>query len=321
MQALVTGAAGFIGSHLSKKLESLGYDLVLIDNFSRGKQKYLDYLGVKTECLNHDLKDIGVSKVWTKDIDVVFHTACRIGGEQFLHGSPQNELSALQENLLIDTNLFKSCLQNNVKKIVYTSSVSVYNTHKQYFGRGVFSEQNLENDFIDPEGGYGWAKFIGEKQLGYMDKMGTKVGVARIFKSYGPCDDYSEESGQVVCSLMRKAIQYPLQPFVVWGDGSVTRNLFYIDDLVEGLIKLSKYKKSLTVNFGGKEEVSIKKLVLLSGKEMKIKHETSKQKTQSPWYRIPDITRAKQKLKWEPKIPLYTGLQKTYQWMQKEFGA
>ena len=90
--------------------------------------------------------------------------------------------------------------------------------------------------------------------------MSCKYGIARIFKSYGPCDDYSPESGQVVCSLMRKAISYPKEPFVVWGDGSKMRNLVYIDDLIDAFMELEKYidKESLTVNLGGKRPIPIR---------------------------------------------------------------
>ena len=97
MEIVVTGAAGFIGSHLSKRLEADGHNLLLIDDFSRGKQKYLDYLGVKTKCKKLDLKD-PVSNAMFENADIVYHCACRIGGMQFLHGSPLIELTALQDN-------------------------------------------------------------------------------------------------------------------------------------------------------------------------------------------------------------------------------
>jgi GDP-D-mannose 3', 5'-epimerase len=322
MTIVITGASGFIGSHLAKHLEETSKErLILIDNFSRGKQEYLDYLGVKTICHNVDVRD-DTSDIFFKNADTVYHTASRIGGEQFLHGSPEKELTALQENLFIDRNVLKSCVKHKVKKVIYTSSVSVYNTINQMMDNCIFKEEDLAYYRIDPEGGYGWAKFMAEKQLEMMNHMGIKVGVARIFKSYGPCDDYSAESGQVVCSLMRKAINYPNEPFIVWGDGTVVRCLVYIDDLIDGLMKLSSYidNESLTVNFGSRKPYSVnliaKGIIELSGKDIKLENDLSK--TGGPVSRIPDLSLAKEKLNWEPVTSLSDGLNKTYEWMLYE---
>jgi len=319
---VVTGAAGFIGSHLSKKLESLGYNLTLLDDFSRGKQKYLDWLKVKTECHKCDLTDYSNASAFLENADVVFHTASRIGGNQYLHGSPLNELKAFQENSLIDTNVFKACLQHNIKKIIYTSSVSIYNTKKQQEPRAVISENDFYSYPLDPEGGYGWAKYMAEKQLEWLSFKRTKVGIARIFKSYGPCDDYSEESGQVVCSLMRKAYNYPKEKYTVWGDGSASRCLVYINDLVDALIRIKKYltTESITVNIGGNKPIPIKelssKIIEVANKDIKIKYDLSK--PVGVRSRIPILTRAKDKLNWEPKTTLEKGLKVTWEWMREE---
>ena len=317
-KTLVTGAAGFIGSHLSKRLEDEGHNLILIDDYSRGKDSYLEDLSVKTKCLYADLRN-QYEVVLFKDVDTVYHCACRIGGNQFLHGSNENELMALHDNLAIDNTVFKGCMKYNIKKIIYTSSISVYNTSAQNSPNAMFSEQDLEKQPLEPEGGYGWAKYIGEMQL---KLMSSKYGIARIFKSYGPCDDYSEESGQVVCSLMRKAINYPKEPFVVWGDGSVSRCLVYIDDLIDALLKIDKHlnKNNLIINIGGKRPIPIKELtesiVSISGKEIKINYDKSK--PEGVRSRIPVLTKAKIELNWEPTTSLEEGLRKTYRWMKKE---
>lgn len=322
MKIAITGAAGFIGSHLAKTLEQQGHNLCLMDDFSRGSQKYLDFLGVDTKCEKIDIRNYGKIYPLLWDMDVVYHTASKIGGMQFLHGSPEIELSALQENLIIDRNVFKACIEHNIKKVIYTSSISIYNTTSQSSPNALFSEKSLSKQPLDPEGGYGWAKYIGEMQLNMMAKCGIKTGIARIFKSYGPCDDYSDKSGQVVCMLCRKAVNYPTEPFIVWGDGSVTRNLVYIDDLVRGFIKLEKYmdKESLTVNFGGETPISVKKIakgiVKASGKRIKIEYDESRKS--GPQSRIPDLSLAKEKLDWSPKIGLKKGLKETYEWMEQE---
>jgi nucleoside-diphosphate-sugar epimerase len=320
MTILVTGAAGFIGSHVAQRLEQdLRTRLVLVDDFSRGKKEYLKYLGVTTKCDEMDLRDPDMAYVATLGVDTVYHTACRIGGMQFLHGSPEAELNALQDNLLIDTNLFKACIENGVKRIVFTSSVSVYNTEYQYASdNATFKETDFGHLKFSPEGGYGYAKALAEKQLSWLSDMGIKVGIARIFKSYGACDDYSEESGQVVCSLFRKALTQ--NHLDVWGSGEVKRCLLYIDDLIDGLIRLAKWDGSLTVNLGAKEQTKISELAKLvvktTGKKMPIVYNVTH--SEGPLSRIPDLTRAKEMLGWEPTTPLDIGLRKTLEWMKTQ---
>jgi len=323
MSYLITGAAGFIGSHLCKALEERDMErYILADDFSRGKQSYLEYLGVKSHCQQSDLRDYDQAKVMTKNVGTVFHTACRIGGMQFLHGSPKNELRALQENIAIDNNICRACVENDVKKIIFTSSVSVYNTAKQYDKTAKpFKEKDKDEMRIDPEGGYGWAKFITEKNLEMMSDAGIKVGIVRIFKSYGPCDDYSPESGQVVLSLMRKILNH--EKFIVWGKGNVTRNLVYIDDLIDAILKVEKYieRKSLTVNIGGNEPISIRKLAeqIVKLSEQRIKIQFDESKPSGPLSRVPNLNVAQNCLQWEPKTDLDTGLQKSWDWMKEEF--
>jgi len=321
---LVTGAAGFIGSHLAKRLEDEGYKVKLVDDFSRGRQEYLDYLGVKAQCIRMDLREYtGYNKGYFEDVDEVYHCACRIGNNEYLHGSPKNKLRALQDNLAIDNTVFRICNELGIKKIIYTSSVSVYNVKKQRtFEDAIFSEDDLEGEQIHPEGGYGLAKFIGEKQLQIMSKNGIKTGIVRIFKSYGPCDDYSDESGQVITTLMRKAINYPKEKFVLWGDGQVTRCLVYIDDLIDGIIKLSNYcdKESLIVNMGGKQPFYIselaRKIISLTNKDVNIENDMSKPIGVKS--RIPVLSLASKKLDWRPTTSIEKGLIETYKWMKYE---
>jgi len=317
---VVTGAAGFIGSNLAKRLEQERNDLILIDDFSRGREDYLGYLGVKHPCVKVDLRNYKETKLWLKGADTVFHIASRIGGNQFLHGSNKNELLAFQDNMAIDRNVFKACAFLGIEKVIYTSSVSVYNTASQQNSpNAMFRETDLEKQPLDPEGGYGWAKFIGEKQL---QLMSCKYGIARIFKSYGSCDDYSDESGQVVCSLMRKAINYPKESYTVWGDGTTTRCLVYIDDLIDALLKIYKIlnKNSTIINLGGSRPISVKELaetiVEISGKDIKI--EWDKTKPTGVKSRIPILEKAKKELNWQPTTSLKDGLKQTYKWMEGE---
>ena len=300
-------------------MEEEGHELLLIDDLSRGKEEYLNWLEVETPLKIQDLRDYDADLL--NEIDTVFHCACRIGGEQFLHGSHLKEITALQDNLAIDRNVFKSCIVNQVKKVIYTSSISVYNTKKQYeTNNAIFKEEDLENDPIDPEGGYGWAKYLAEQQLWYMSQMDIKTSSLRIFKSYGPCDDYSPESGQVVCSLMRKAINYPEEDFEVWGDGSAKRCLLYIDDLIDAMMRVYGMKHPLNFNIGATKPTSIKqlanKIVKLSSKEIDIKWDESKKG--GPKSRIPDLSRIETHTGWKPTTTLGKGLEVCWNWMEQQ---
>jgi len=319
MNILVTGASGFIGSHITKRLyQDKSNNLTLVDNFSRGKKSYLKYLGVNQECINADLMNPSEALRVTKDMDMVFHFAARIGGEQFVHGSVKNEMNTLYNNFTMDSNIFRACIENKVKKILFPSSVSVYSTRMQKRQNCIFKESDFYKD-IDPEGGYGWAKYLAETQLQWMKKIGIQHGVARIFKTYGPCDDYSEKSGQVVCSLFRKAILD--NELIIWGTGESARCLCYIDDIVDAFIRLSKYNGSLAVNIGTTVPTKIRELAQLiiktTGRNIPLKLDITKGK-ESPLSRIPDLSLAKEKLGWVPTTSLEDGLKKVYEWMQHE---
>ena len=181
-----------------------------------------------------------------------------------------------------------------------------------------FKEEDSER-LVAPEGGYGWAKYVAERQLAVLPN--TKVGVARIFHAYGPNIYLKEDRSQVVGSLIRKAIRYPEEDFVVWGDGTQRRAFLYIDDFLDGLFRLDEYvetKGNLTVNLGSTEETTIKalaeRIIGISGKRITPKYDTTK--PVGVLRRLPDLTRAEKTLGWRPKTKLADGLAKTYEWAE-----
>ena len=197
MKIAITGAAGFIGSNLAKKLEFRDNldELILIDNLSRGKKRYLSYLGIKSGLFCEDSKNFRRMKELFRGVNVVYHIAARVGGMQHLHGSRINELKTIQENLVIDATVLKACLECDVPKVIFTSSISVYPTQHQMMKKAViFKEDNIRP--LDPEGGYGWAKFLAEEQLKWMS---NKYAIARIFGTYGPCMDDSRNRSSDTC--------------------------------------------------------------------------------------------------------------------------
>jgi nucleoside-diphosphate-sugar epimerase len=246
----------------------------------------------------------------------VFHFAAEVGSVEYLHGSQSRELAALLANVTIDANVFRACAENGVKSIIYASSVSVYPFDRQLGTHVKFREEDAEAK-VNPEGGYGWSKYIAEKELSYMSD--ARVGVARIFHAYGKNIYIKPDRSQVIASLMRKAIRYPREDFVVWGNGHQRRCFVYVDDVMDALVALLRHveaKGNLTVNIGSTEEVSVielaKMIIALSGKEIEPKLDPSR--PSGALNRMPDLSRVRRTLRWEPKTPLSKGLSKTFDW-------
>jgi len=314
MKTVVTGAAGFIGANLVRRLIQLGRDIRCVDNISRGKSTNLE--GLPVDIVYADLRQYDQALKALDGADVVYHLAARVGSIDFLHGSSKAELDALQSNLAIDVNVFRACREVGVKKIVYASSVSVYPIDRQQRLGAIFKEDDIYP--INPEGGYGWAKLMGEIQLGMMEEC--RSAAARIFNAYGEYCEY-EGTAQVVPSLIRKAIRYPEEEFVVWGDGSQTRNLIYIQDCIDALLKMEEKASypPLILNLGNEKTTTISELaetiVKVSGKRIEIRYDKSK--PVGPLSRIPSIEKAVKELRWAPHTTLQSGLRLTYKWMEQ----
>jgi GDP-D-mannose 3',5'-epimerase len=315
-KCLITGAAGFIGSHLAKRLLDEGRRVILVDDFSRGDRQNLADLGIQTVCHDINLRNYNGLSSLMEGVDTVFHLAARVGSVDYLHGDDEAELITMENNLVIDANVFKACLEKKVKKIVYASSISVYPVAAQRFHNAVFSEDNIKP--LSPEGGYGWAKLMAEIELGLM--KGVNVGIARIFNIYGE-NAALGRTAQIIPALITKVIGYPDQDYVVWGDGQQTRDFLYVSDCVEGLCRLEEKASNppLIVNIGSGKTVAIstiaEKIARISGKNPTIKYDTSK--PVGPVSRTSDITRARETLGWQPQIDLDDGLTRTYDWLEK----
>ena len=314
----VTGGAGFLGSHIVRRLLDDGHEVAIVDDLSAGSLQNLKDVGVEQKVTVGDLKDYAFARKSLGEAETVFHFAAEVGSVDYLHGSQARELAALLANVTIDANVFRACTERGVRNVIYASSVSVYPFDRQLGGRARFKEEDAEEK-VNPEGGYGWSKYIAEKELPYMTQ--ASVGIARIFHAYGKNIYVKPDRSQVIASLMKKAIRYPEEDFVVWGDGSQRRCFVYIDDVIDALFRLSAHverKGSLTVNIGSTEEVTVldlaRRIIALSGKEIEPKLDPSK--PTGALNRMPDLARVRETLGWEPTTPLSKGLSETYGWAQ-----
>ncbi len=342
-KVLVTGGTGFIGSHLVKALLQRGSKVIVASDLTQFGPENLTDLGVNSsdiEIRRADLTQYDQALKAAEGAEVVFHLAARVGSLKYLHESELAELAALQSNLLIDTNIFRACLERGIGKLIYASSCAVYPMYKQFSSDAVFSESDLDvktADFLNvskplnaqhetliaPDGGYGWAKLMGEIQLSWMRTI--NVGIARIFNIYGENEPLGEKA-HVVADLVRKAIQYPEVEFVVWGDGTQTRDLLYVSDCVDGLLALEVALSNPKVNFTGPLTVNIgsgvpvpvgvlaQKVIQVSAKDVEMKYDLSK--PVGPRGRTANIEKAKEFLGWVPQVSLEEGLSKIYRWVE-----
>jgi len=314
----VTGGAGFLGSHIASRLIQQGHSVSIIDDLSAGSTRNLGDLGVRQKCLVGDLRDYAFAKESLRGADTVFHFAAEVGSVDYLHGTKAKELAAMGSNIVIDANVFRACAEAGVGTIIYASSVSVYPFDRQLGQHVKFKEEDAEKR-VNPEGGYGWSKFLAEKQLSYMPDV--SVGVARIFHAYGSNIYMRPDRSQVIASLLRKAIKYPKEGFVVWGDGRQRRCFVYIDDVLDALFRMWKHVEKrgiLTVNIGTTEEFTVRELaeliVGLSGKRIPLRFDPSK--PSGALNRMPDLARVERTLGWRPKTDFAKGLAKTFDWAQ-----
>ncbi|MBN1643759.1 MAG: NAD-dependent epimerase/dehydratase family protein [Dehalococcoidales bacterium] len=332
MKALVTGGTGFIGSNLVKRLLDDGRDVIVASDFSRFGMENLSELGVQEsdiEIRDTDLTHKTQALKAISGTDTVFHMAARVGSLEYLHLAENAELVALQANLSIDASVFQACLENGVKKLVYASSCAVYDMGRQFKTGAVFSENELlfPTGFtpekppgkINPDGGYGWSKLMGELQLNWTKSM--DIGIARLFNIYGTNEPIAPGKAHATGDTIRKVLNLPSpSTHTVFGNGSQTRDLLYVADCVEALLRLEKAASNppVTVNVGSGIATSIRelaeKIVKISGKDIRLVFDTSK--PAGPVSRTADMTHTRKTLGWQPAISLDEGLNLTYEWVK-----
>ena len=315
---LVVGAGGFIGGHLVNKLLQNRNYLIAADIKSK-EYWYQDF----EEAENHylmDMKDINNCRKVTKDVDYVFNMACNMGGMGFI----ENNKAECMLSVLINTNLLISCKENKIKKYFFSSSACAYNKSKQQKANidGLKEEDAYP---ADPEDGYGWEKLFSERMCRhFMEDYKLPVRVARYHNIYGPYGTFDggrEKAPAALCRKVIKAKKNNEKTIEVWGDGMQTRTFLYIDDCIEGTLRLFESNYTEPVNIGSDEQVSINKMIEIiediSGNK-KLERVYKLDKPKGVRGRSSNNDLAKKILKWSFKIKLKEGLKKTYDWIDSE---
>jgi len=301
MNILVTGGAGFVGSHLVDKLLELKHKVVILDNLSTGQKKFIhggDFYKI-------DIKSPMVSAVFKKyKFDIVFHLAA----QKSVPDSIKDPLFDAQENIIGSLNLLENCKKFNVKKLVFVSSGgAIYDDADEY--------PTTEKSEAKPLTPYAIAKFSIEKYINFYGKVhGLKYTILRPANIFGPRQDPYGEAGVTaifISNLLKKKRCY------ITGNGKQTRDFVYVQDVVDALIKATKTNNKI-YNVATGEDISIlklyKKIASLIGSESdfddkpKVKGEVLKSQL--------SCSKIKKELKWKPKYTLEQGIQETIEYFR-----
>ena len=306
-RALVTGGAGFIGSHLCERLLADGYEVLCVDNYYSSTKDNISHLleNPRFEVLRHD-----VTFPLYVEVDEIYHLACPASPIHYQRDPVQTTKTAVHGSI----NMLGLAKRTGAK-ILLTSTSEVYGdplVHPQ-------SEDYWGNvNPIGPRACYDEGKRAAETLFfDYHRQHGLNIKVARLFNTYGP--RMHPHDGRVVSNFVVSALSGA--PLTVYGDGSQTRSFCYVDDLIEGLIALMDSTDEVTgpINLGNPGEFTIAQLAQLvivqTGKDPGIEYRPLP--TDDPIRRQPDITKARKVLGWEPKVPLEDGLQRTIAYFAK----
>jgi len=311
---LVTGAGGFIGHHLVKRLRSDGHwvrgvDLKLPEYETSDAHEF--------ELL--DLRKFDNCLLATRGgIDAVFNLAADMGGIGFITA---NHADIARNNVLINVHMLEASRLQGVSRFLFSSSACIYPQSKQCDAEVTALRE--EDAFpADPEPGYGWEKLYTEMLCRYFRQdytLDTKI--VRFHNVYGPLGTYEGGREKAPAAVSRKvALADDGGVIEVWGDGEQTRSFMYIDDCVEGLLRLMSSNFPGPLNLGTDRLISINDLVDLiagiAGKRLVKEHDTTK--PQGVRGRNSDNRLLRQVLGWEPRISLEQGLAVTYAWIAQE---
>jgi dTDP-glucose 4,6-dehydratase len=303
-RALVTGGAGFLGSHLCERLLSEGYHVVCMDNLRTGSLENVAHLEGEAhfEYTDHDVTSyINVAG----ELDEIYHFASPASPKDF----SRIPIPILKVGALGTYNSLGLALAKGARLMVASSS-EVYGdplVHPQtenYWG-------NVNS--VGVRGVYDEAKRFAEAiTMAYHRHHKVDTRIVRIFNTYGP--RMRVDDGRMVPNFIQQALLG--RPLTVYGDGSQSRSVQYVDDLIEGLLRLMKSAEDRPVNIGNPVEYSVRQIaemiLEISGSQSGIVYEPLPE--DDPKQRRPDITRARETLGWEPRVPAKEGLKLTFEW-------
>ena len=306
LRALVTGGAGFLGSHLCDALLGEGYSVVAVDSLLTGRRSNLDHLRNESR---FELQQLDINQPFDCGaVDYVFHFACPASPVDYtLHG-----IATLKVGSVGTFHALEIAHKYGAKYFVSSTSECYGDPLEHPQKETYWGNVNP----IGPRSVYDEAKrFTEAVTMAFHRYHKVDTRIVRIFNTYGPRMQLND--GRVVPNFMKQALRG--EDLTVYGDGSQTRSFCYVSDEVEGFLRLAKSDEHFPVNIGNPTEFTIlecaKRVLAVTGSNSKIKYEPLPQ--DDPKQRCPDITRARTLLGWEPKIDLESGLRLSLDYFRK----
>lgn len=313
--ALVCGAGGFIGGHLVKRLKSEGFWVRGVDlKFNEHAETEADDFAIG------DLRDQRfVREVVDRKFDEVYQLAADMGGAGYIF-TGENDADIMHNSATINLNVLDACHKRNIKRVFYSSSACMYPEHNQLDP----DNPNCAEDSAypaNPDSEYGWEKLFSERlYLAYNRNYDMECRVARYHNIFGPQGTWQGGKEKAPAAMCRKVVEANDGGTIeVWGDGKQTRSFLYIDECLEGTVKLLRSDFEGPVNIGSDEMVTINGLaemvIDIASKDVTVHNIPGPLGVRG---RNSDNRLIKEKLGWAPSHSLRDGMEKTYAWIAKE---
>ena len=294
MKIIITGGAGFIGSHLAENLIKKKHEVIIIDNLSTGRLENIKKIKKKLKFINADISKNGSWNKYFKNTKVVFHLAALAD----IVPSIKDPKKYFQSNVVGTENIASVAIKYKVKKIIYSASSSCYGVPNKY--------PTSETESIKPQYPYAMTKNLGEQILMHYAKIyGIQVTSMRLFNVYGTKSRTSGTYGAMFGVFLAQKLKK--KPLTVVGDGTQKRDFTYISDIIDAFIKCMNIKKNFQIfNVGTGKPTSVNNVVKLLGcKSIKIPKRPGEPKETNA--NIKKITKA---LNWRPKVSINLGIKK-----------
>lgn len=304
---LVAGATGFVGSHLTDRLVDLGANVTgTVHNTNLANKN------PKAKYLEVDLEIAKDCELVTKNIEFVFMCAANSSGAEVMTKTP---LVHLTPNVIMNSQMLAASYANEIKKFCFISSNTVYPLTDF-----AVAETDVTGEFFEKYFIVGWMKRFSEIMCEmYAKKINKPMPtlIVRPGNLYGPRDKYKKKESKVIAALIRRSFEKE-NPFEVWGDGEDVKDFLYIDDFIDALLETFVKSTDFDIfNIASGVPVTIKDVLrdiieISENQDIEVKFDTSKP-TMIP-IRMIDISKIKTEIGWQPKISIYDGLKKTYEW-------
>jgi GDP-D-mannose 3',5'-epimerase len=314
-KALVCGAGGFIGSHLVKRLKLEGFWVRGVD------LKFPEFS--ETEADDFILTDLreptNCRDVLDCKFDEVYQLAADMGGAGYIF-TGEHDAVIMHNSASINLNVLEACKNRNSRRVFYSSSACMYPSHNQTDPQNPMTREDSAYP-ADPDSEYGWEKLFSERlYLSYSRNYGMQCRVARYHNIFGPEGTWDGGREKAPAAICRKVAEAPDGgSILMWGDGEQTRSFLYVDECIEGTLRLMRSDFAGPVNIGSAEMISINQLsrmvMDIAGKSLSVKHVPGPEGVRG---RNSDNDLIHKMLAWKPSQPLKKGLEVTYSWIEAQ---